>query len=232
MKGMNTDMSAPPPPAAFGAEAPERLPAIRVVVAEPHEIYRRALTRLFEEDPRIELIGVTGHIAEVESITPDGTTVLMALRNVEDCQVIDRIRKSRPSCRVVVLASDTTPETVCDALRSGARGFLSECAEPEHIIDGVLRVAAGETLIDQTAITHALLWAIGNRAREGMLDCLTARERQTLALLAEGHRPSAIAERLFLSVRTVESHLAGVYRKLRVSGRIEAVQTYRRLTGV
>jgi DNA-binding NarL/FixJ family response regulator len=225
-------MTAAPPSAAFETRLSVGPEPVRLVVVEPNELYRRALIHLFEDDARFDLLAATGRPYEAPTLAEDNTIVLLALREIDDCGIIEQIR-SRPNAIVVVLAADMEPPTVCAALRAGARGFIPDHVEPQQIAETILRVAAGEMLVDQSAVTQALIWSIAKRRRERRLDALTRRERETLELLAEGLRPAAIAARFFLSPRTVESHLASVYRKLGVGGRIEALQTYRRImTGV
>lgn len=207
----------------------------RVLIAEPHEVCRRAigdliagtrngLTVVAEAAGRREAVALAAHHA------PE--VILLGLGGPEERDVIAELRASAPKARIVVLSLRDDGEAVFEAMRSGAHGFLPKSVDPSEIVDALRRVAGGDSAVHPSVTMEGLRWgARSGGATEGgeVLARLTARERETLELLAQGLGSKAIAARLFLSRRTVEFHLANVYRKLGVHGRIEAAAEFRKL---
>lgn len=211
---------------------------VGVLIAEPHEVCRRAVAGMITgAADGLHVVGETGARAEAVPLaerTSPGV-VLLGLAGPQEYDVIGELLGRAPGVRIVVLALAREDEAVLDAVLAGAVGFVPESAEPAEVLDALVRVARGEVVLHPSVAAAGLVCA-ARRLREvvegqGPLGELTQREREVLGLLCEGVTPKAIAARLYVSRRTVESHLSSAYRKLGVRGRMEAMSKVRELQG-
>jgi DNA-binding NarL/FixJ family response regulator len=205
-----------------GAEAPPRAARrpLRIVVADDAVLLREGLVRLLTED---------GH--QVVAVVGDGPALVeAALKHRPDVSVVDvrmppthtdeglraaiSVRSRLPGAPVLVLSQYVEASYAGDLLAdgSGAVGYLlkDRVARVEEFLDALDRVARGETVLDPQVIAQLL----AGKRRGDPLGTLTARERELLALMAEGHSNTAIAKRLVLSASAVEKHIGNVFAKL------------------
>jgi DNA-binding NarL/FixJ family response regulator len=207
-----------------------------VFVIEPHEVCHRAMLRLLRESGSdlVPIGAVKDAAAGVElaaGLEPD--VVLMATIDPEDYAHVREVVRRTPKARVVVLGIRGDGWAVSEAFRAGASGFVPKWAPPEDILEALEAVSRGDTFVHPSVAGQALIWAFDREQQKDenqeLLLRLTRRECEILDMLEGGLPSGVMAERLFLSRRTVESHLASAYRKLGVHGRMEAAQVYRRL---
>jgi DNA-binding NarL/FixJ family response regulator len=207
-----------------------------VLVIEPHEICHRAMLRMLDE-PTSRLTAVGAVKDPVEGIevaaAVQPNVVLLATIDPDDYIHVQKIVERSPGAKVVVLSLRSDGWAVAQAFRAGASGFVPKWAQPEDILEALHHVSRGGTFVHPSVAAQALVWTVEREQEKDesleMLSRLTRREREILDLLSDGLPAGMIAARLFVSRRTVESHLASAYRKLGVHGRIEATQSYRRL---
>jgi two-component system nitrate/nitrite response regulator NarL len=145
----------------------------------------------------------------------------LKMPDLDGLQVLEQVSAEDLPTRIVLLSGHTSGESVYRAVAMGVRGVLSKEAMPDEIGDAVAAVARGETVLHPGA-QLALARAVQRREETGRPQ-LTERERQVLALLAEGHSAPEIGRRLYLSTATIKSHLHTLYEKLGVSDRAAAV---------
>jgi two-component system, NarL family, response regulator NreC len=205
---------------------------ITLLLAEDHRVVRAGLRLLLERQDGIEVVGEAGDIAETErrasELRPRVIVLDVDMPDGSSIPAIPRLQQSAPGTRIVILTMHTAPALARDALRAGATGFvLKEAAEAE-LLDAIRAVAAGRTYLNPEL--GAQLAAEGPEAG-GRPDDLSARELEVLELIALGHTNGEIATRLFLSVRTVESHRAHIQQKTRRFTRAELV-AYAREHGI
>ncbi len=205
---------------------------ITLLLAEDHRVVRAGLRLLLDRQEGIEVVGESGDIAETErraaELRPRVVVLDVDMPDGSSIPAIPRIQQSAPGTRIVILTMHTAPALARDALRAGATGFvLKEAAEAE-LLDAIRAVAAGRTYLNPEL--GAQLAAEGPDAG-GRPDDLSARELEVLELIALGHTNGEIATRLFLSVRTVESHRAHIQQKTRRFTRAELV-AYAREHGI
>jgi len=205
---------------------------ITVLLAEDHRVVRAGLRLLLDRQDGIEVIGEAGTIAETERSTAELRPRVLVLDidmpEGSSIPAIPRIQQGAPGTRIVILTMHTAPSLARDALRVGATGFvLKEAAEAE-LIDAIRAVAAGRTYLNPELGAQLAAEGPDGPARP---DDLSARELEVLELIALGHTNGEIATRLFLSVRTVESHRAHIQQKTRRFTRAELV-AYAREHGI
>jgi two-component system response regulator NreC len=204
--------------------APEREDVITIVLADDHRVVRAGLRLLLDAQDDMHVVSEAGDIALTERrVVAYHPLVLVLDVNMpggSSIAAIPRIREAAPDTRIVVLTMQTDPGLAREALRAGATGFvLKESAESE-LIEAVRFAAEGRTYLNPELGARLAAEIPGE---SGPPDDLSPREVEVLRLIALGHTNTEIAEQLFLSVRTVESHRAHIQQKTRRSSRAELV---------
>jgi DNA-binding NarL/FixJ family response regulator len=197
---------------------------IRVVLADDHLIVRQGLRALLEASGGFEVVAEAsdgaGAVAAVERERPDAVVLDLSMAGVGGIEALRRIRgRSRQAPRVLVLSMHSTSEYVRAALRAGADGYVVKGSGIGELCEALRAVAAGRKFLSAQVERAALLDLIegaGPGSEVDPLARLTPREREVLQLIAEGHSNRAIAERLGLSVKTVDGHRTRVMTKLDV----------------
>ncbi|MFF6964415.1 response regulator [Streptomyces anthocyanicus] len=207
--------------------------SVRVVVADDQELVRSGFSMILEAQPDIEVVAEAGDgaeaVAAVERYAPD---VLLLDIRMPVMDGLDAARRvcARSACKVVMLTTFDLDEYVYEALYAGASGFLLKDVRRDDLVHAVRVVAAGDSLL-APAVTRRLVADIVRRRREEAaaditpqrLEVLTAREVETLRLLARGLSNSEIATTLFVSEHTVKTHVSNVLGKLGLRDRVQAV---------
>lgn len=200
----------------------------RIVIAEPHPVVRGAIRLSCASaglDVAEEVDTNTQLLAACETQRPD--LAVLDVGSPNGLEVIREVQERRLAGAVVVLTDRTDGPTVLAALRLGVQAYLVKASALPRIGRHMLRVLGGERVISPEVerIAVAELGRFAQLAREGteMRASLTSREHEILVLLARGHTVRQIATRLGISPRTVETHVAKLYRKLEVRTRVQAV---------
>lgn len=203
---------------------PGRQP-LTVIIADDHVVVRSGLRMLLDSEPSIEVVAEAGDVGTaieaVERHRPDVLVLDLHMPGEPSLPAIPRLRALAPNTRVVVLTAQRDPSFAGEALRLGAAGYV-----PKEAADGQLLQAIGVAAADGTYLEPQLgarlaasAAAAGRAAAE-----LSDREIEVLRLIARGLTNREMAERLYLSVRTVESHRARIQRKLGRSRRSDLVE--------
>jgi DNA-binding NarL/FixJ family response regulator len=205
---------------------------IRVLLADDQALVRAGFRALLGSQDDIEVIGEAGDGEEAVRLAADllPDVVLMDIRmpDVDGLAATRRIAADErlAGVKIVILTTFGLDEYVFEAIRSGASGFLVKDTEPEELVQAVRVVAAGDALLSPS-VTKRLLVEFAARAKEpqpaGGLDELTQREREIVALVAEGLSNQEIAERLFVSPATAKTHVSRAMSKLRARDRAQLV---------
>ena len=197
---------------------------VTLVLADDHAVVRSGLRALFEAEPGIEVVGeagdMTAAIAEVERHRPDVLVLDLHMPGEPSLAAIPRLRETCPDTRVVVLTAQRDPSFASEALRVGAAGYVPKEAAGGQLLEAIGVVARGGTYLEPELGARVA----ANAEAAGRVTELTEREVDVLRLIARGHTNREMAERLFLSVRTIESHRARIQRKLGRSRRSDLVE--------
>ena len=198
--------------------APAEAATITIVVADDHAVVRGGLRRLLDGEPDLLVVAEAGDVdATKERVAEHRPGILLLDLHMPgggSLQALRAIRDASPNTGILVLTMQDDPGYAREAMLRGARGYLLKEAEEADLLQAVRTVAAGSTYL-QPELGARLLAAPSP---------LTARERDVLRLLALGHTNAETAERLHLSVRTVETHRANIQSKLGISNRAELVR--------
>jgi DNA-binding NarL/FixJ family response regulator len=195
---------------------------IRVAIVDDHTIVRNGLVSLLGAHADLEIVGAAGDGEEAVALCieqrPDVVLMDLSMPGVGGIEATRRIAEQAPGVQVVVLTSFMDRERIVDALNGGAIGYLLKDAEPEELVRGIHTAARGESPLDPRAART--MW--GAQRAPDPLDALTDREREVLALVAEGLPNKQIGRRLEISEKTVKAHLTSIFRAIGVSDRMQA----------
>jgi two-component system nitrate/nitrite response regulator NarL len=202
--------------------APRR---VTVVVVDDHPFFRDGVTRGLTRDGRIEVLGEAGTGAEALALIgrelPDVALVDYQLPDMNGVDVTHALRRDSVATRVLLVSAFTDGAVVFRALEEGAAGYLAKDASRSELIDAVIQVARGETVIP-SGLTEGLATQIRLRAQSSA-PALTPRELDVLKGFARGLSIPQVAAELFIAPSTVKTHTQRLYEKLGVSDRAAAV---------
>jgi DNA-binding NarL/FixJ family response regulator len=195
---------------------------IRVLLAEDHAVVRTGLLQLLGNLDEIEVVGAASGGEEAVALAgeqqPDVVLMDLEMPGMDGIEATRRIRTACPAVNVVVLTAFSDRARILDAIDAGAVGYLLKDAEPDELIRGLQAAARGESPLAPKA-AQALVSA---RAEQQADPELTPREREVLALLADGLPNKLIARRLDISEKTVKAHLTNIFQRIGVTDRTQA----------
>lgn len=197
--------------------------AVRVVIADDHAIVRRGLRQLLQLQDHMEVVAEAGDIESARRYLrghrPDVLVLDLSMPGEPSLEAIPKLRKEFPGTQIVVLTMQTEPAYARQALGSGALGYVLKESADEELVEAVQAAVAGQ---------HYLNPRLGARVAAdtatGPPDGLSERELEILRLIALGKTNGQVADELFLSVRTVETHRAHIQQKLGLADRSELVR--------
>lgn len=206
---------------------PSEARPVTVLVADDHRLMREGTAALLRADPRVEVVGMASNgedaLTLVERRAPDVVLLDLEMPVLGGIEACATIRGRHPEVEVLILTVSENEPDVWAALRMGAAGYLLKDMPPAELVEAVLDAGHGEPHIAQRMAGRMLReFAGGARSADDPLVELSPREREVLALLAEGMRNREIAERLVVSETTVKTHVRHVLEKLRLRNRSEA----------
>jgi DNA-binding NarL/FixJ family response regulator len=202
---------------------------IRVVIADDHPLFRDGLRAMFESEPDIELVGEAANGKEAVSLAgqlqPDVALMDIQMPDLDGIEATRRVIAESPNTRVLVVTMFEDDDSVFAAMRAGARGYVVKGMRSADAIRAVRAVAAGEAIFSPAIASRLLsmLPEASPAARPAVFPELTERERQTLELIAQGHKNAVIAERLHLSPKTVRNYVTNIFDKLQLADRSQAI---------
>jgi two-component system response regulator NreC len=199
--------------------APAEAATITIVVADDHAVVRGGLRRLLDAEPDLHVIAEAGDVDETKARVAEHRPAILLLDlhmpGGGSLPALRAIRDSSPDTGILILTMQDDPGYAREAMVRGARGYVLKEAEEADLLHAVRTVASGSTYLQPE---------LGARLLSAPPTSLTARESDVLRLLALGHTNSEAADRLHLSVRTVETHRANIQSKLGCTSRADLVR--------
>jgi DNA-binding NarL/FixJ family response regulator len=193
---------------------------VRILLVDDHKMVREGLRLLLEKDEEMEVVGEAseGRVAldQVRELSPDVVIMDVAMPNLNGIEATREILAERPATKVVMLSMHSDKRFVINSLKCGARGYLLKNSAFVELLDAIRTVSRGQIFLSPSIsgiiiedYVHRLSKPEPKEAKS-----LTAREREVLQLLAEGNVTKEIAEKLHISVKTVETHRLQIMDKL------------------
>ncbi len=199
--------------------------SVRVLLADDHKILREGLRRSLE----VQGLDVVGEAADgeeaiemAEDLRPDVVLMDVTMPVLDGVEATRRIRQRLPEVRVVVLTMHADETTMARAIRVGADGYLVKDCSSDEIAEALRLVVAGQTPVSRQIAT-SMLAEVQALPPGGPEEVVSKREEEILQLIADGCSSAEVADRLFISQKTVKNHLASIYQKLDARDRTQAV---------
>jgi DNA-binding NarL/FixJ family response regulator len=204
----------------------------RVFLLDDHEVVRRGLRELLESEDDLEIVGEAGTAEEaygrIPATSPNVAVLDVRLPDGDGIEVCREIRDKHPEIACIMLTSFSDDEAVYAAIMAGAAGYVLKQVRGIELVEGIRRVAAGESLLDP-AVTTRVLDRLRSRDQGDELAKLTDQERKILELITEGLTNRQIGERMFLAEKTVKNYVSNLLAKLGMRRRTEAAAYAARL---
>ncbi|WP_040290882.1 response regulator [Alicyclobacillus hesperidum] len=206
----------------------ERTDPIRVLLVDDHELFRQGVSAILGGVPEIEVVGQAenGQVALELCATQQPDVVLMDI-NMPVCSGLEAtrmIKEKFPYIRILILTVSSAEESLFDAIKSGASGYVLKNASPVAVIESIQRVYAGEPVIPSDLAMHIITeFSSPQKAQvKPEVDALTERELEVLRKLSTGATNREIAKALYISENTVRNHVRSILEKLHLSNRVQA----------
>lgn len=194
--------------------------AVRVVLADDHPLTRAGLKSYLDSEKEIELIGEAEDgqraLEMIRELEPDVVLLDIRMPKMDGVTVARMIKESGIDVNIIMLTSYDAQQYVLASLRNGAKGFILKTAPPEELARAIMVVSKGGLFLDSE-----VAGAVGED--ELMPETISAREREVLLLAARGFSSKEVASKLFISERTVQTHLASIYDKLGARNKTESL---------
>lgn len=199
--------------------------AIRVAIVDDHPVVRRGLRAFLDTQPDFEVVAEAGSGSEARRVAatahPDLILLDLHLPDASGAELISDLRRWDPGLRVLILTGFAGRHEVVPAIQAGADGYLLKDADPDEVAEAIRELAAGRNVFAREA-TAALTAFVSGRDPVESLARLTPREREVLTGLGRGWSNARLAEELYVSEKTVKTHVSSVLRKLGLADRTQA----------
>ncbi|MFE1755886.1 response regulator [Streptomyces anandii] len=202
---------------------------IRVFLLDDHEVVRRGVHDLLNDEADITVVGEAATaeqaLVRVPALRPDVAVLDVRLPDGDGVTVCRELRSRLPELACLMLTSFDDEEALLDSIMAGASGYVLKQIQGSDLVSAVRTVARGQSLLDPSATTKLMARLRGGQQQEEEPDALpglTDREREILALIGEGLTNRQIGQRLYLAEKTVKNHISRLLAKLGVERRIQA----------
>jgi DNA-binding NarL/FixJ family response regulator len=202
---------------------------LRVLLVDDHPVFLAGLRMLLDADRRTEVVGEAttagDAIALATRCQPDAVVMDLHLPDLNGVEATRTITRTSPHIGVLVLTMYEDEDSVFAAMRAGARGYLLKDALPNDLINAIAAVGTGTAIFGPSIARRLIGYFSAQRhtATDTPFPELTEREREVLNLIAAGVNNTTIAERLFLSTKTVRNHVSNIFSKLQITDRAQAI---------
>jgi len=206
------------------------LDKIKVLIADDHAVVREGTRQILEREPDLEVVAEAGDGEEATKLAgihkPDVAIIDVAMPKVDGIAATKQIKALYPNITVLILSAYDDDQFVFSLLEAGAAGYLLKSIRGRELVDAVRAVYAGESVLHPAVARKVLNRFVptpGKPVRQKLPEVLSERELDVLKLATRGLSNQDIADKLCLSLRTVQAHFSHIFNKLQVSSRTEAV---------
>ena len=201
---------------------------IKLLLVDDHAVVRLGLRSYFSTTPDIEVIGEAANgaeaIARAQELSPDVVLMDLLMPGMDGVEATRQIKAIKPNMQIIVLTSYHEDENIFPAIRAGALSYLLKDIDPDDLSDAIRRAAKGEAVLNPHVAARLMQEVRGGRRAEvyNPLNELTDREMEVLQEIASGKSNADIALTLFISEKTVKTHITNILSKLHLSDRTQA----------
>lgn len=199
---------------------------IRVLIADDHHVVRRGLLFFLKTQKDIEVVGEAKNgleaVALAESLLPDIILMDLVMPELDGIQATKRIKEKLPNIQVLMLTSFSDRDHVVPAMEAGAAGYQLKDIEPDDLVQSIRQIMRGENTLHPEATTSLEQGRVEEENALHRLNPLTPREQDVLAELTKGKSNREIASSLFVTEKTVKTHISNIFVKLSVQDRTQA----------
>jgi DNA-binding NarL/FixJ family response regulator len=200
--------------------------AIRVLIADDHHVVRRGLVFFLKTQKDIEIVGEAKNGEEAvelaKKLQPDIVLMDLVMPVMDGIEATREIKKSVPNVEILMLTSFSDQEHVIPAIEAGAAGYQLKDIEPDELVEAIRQTVRGEKTLHPKATTHLFQRFTQKDTKEDPFSVLTNREKEVLQEIAKGKSNKEIAASLFITEKTVKSHVSHILAKLNVADRTQA----------
>ncbi|WHY77782.1 response regulator transcription factor [Neobacillus sp. WH10] len=200
---------------------------IRILIADDHHVVRRGLVFFLRTQKGLDIIGEAANGKEAvelaKSLRPDLILMDLVMPEMDGIQATRIIKKEQPEIKIMMLTSFSDQDHVIPALEAGASGFQLKDIQPDELVVSINKIMSGENQLHPTATSH-LLANLSNKSKQekNLLEELTKRELDVLKEIAKGKSNKEIAASLFITEKTVKTHVSNLLAKLELADRTQA----------
>src|SRR5215467_9492529 len=202
---------------------------IRLLIADDHPFYRQGVRAMLSGVPELEVVGeaATGEeaVALAAALQPEVILMDLKMPGTNGIEATRRIRSTSPHIQILVITMFEDDDSVFAAMRAGARGYVLKDADQDELVRAVTAISRGEAIFSPAIAERLIRYfaALPPTASALAFPDLTSREREILHLIAQGKNNAAIAQKLVLSLKTVQNHVSNIFSKLQVADRARAI---------
>jgi two-component system response regulator NreC len=204
---------------------------IKLILADDHAVVRSGLRMLLEVQPDIEIVGEvetgTEAVSKTRSLKPDIVLMDIQMPGLNGIEATKQIKEFAPDTAVIALTMYEDDQYFFEMLHAGASGYVPKRAAPDELLTAIRAVGRGEVYLYPSLASRLVLDYLKRADSDDqplIYDDLTPREREVLTLIAEGLSNAEIAEKLVISVKTVDRHRENIMRKLNLHSRVDLVK--------
>jgi len=206
---------------------------IKLILVDDHQLVRTGIANLLSGEPGFEIIGEASESREMfdllRQLQPDIAVLDITLPGLSGIEITKKLHSDYPGIRILILSMHTSEEFIFNAINSGARGYLPKNTSRRELIEAIYAIHRGEEYFAES-ISNVILKSYIKKAKSNATDdenkenLLSKRELEVLKLFAEGMTNQEIADKLFISIRTVESHKNQIMARLELKTTVDLVK--------
>ena len=206
------------------------LPKTKILIANTHRLVREGLRLILAQESSIQILGDSANgmqtFSAISELKPDVVLLDIDIPDVDTGEILSLLKSK--GIKPLILTTGANEDTILNALKAGAKGYLSESATTQNLVKAIESLVKGEVWVERKMVSRIVEGEVDinhpiRQQRKQTKEQLTHREKEVLALLKEGYSNKQIAEKLYISEKTVKSHLNNIFKRFNVSGRLQAM---------
>ncbi len=202
---------------------------IKVIIVDDHKLVTDCISLFLKSAPEIEVVGIAhsgkGALKLLGEVVPEVILIDISMPEMSGIETTEAIKKKYPDIKVLILSMHSDYDNISDAIDAGADGYVPKDVASEELIEAISAIQSGKNFF-HTTISDEIVRNYSTKRKKNVsaLPQLTKRELEVLQLFAEGYNNTEIADKLFLSVRTIESHKNHILQKTNMKNSVELIK--------